>query len=57
MEVEEHVLQNGSGTSVPEINKFMKSFEMTQKMMKQMQNNKGGMKKLMNSINSKDFKM
>ena len=57
MEVEEHVLQNGSGTSVPEINKFMKSFEMTQKMMKQMQNNKGGMKKLMNSINPKDFKM
>ena len=57
MEVEEHVLQNGSGTSVPEINKFIKSFEMTQKMMKQMQNNKGGMKKLMNSINPKDFKM
>ena len=57
MEAEEHVLQNGSGTSVPEINKFIKSFEMTQKMMKQMQNNKGGMKKLMNSINPKDFKM
>ncbi len=57
MVAEEHVLQNGSGTTVPEINKFMKSFEMTQKMMKQMQNNKGGMKKLMNSLNSKDFKM
>ena len=57
MEIEEHVLQNGSGTSVPEINKFMKSFEMTQKMMKQVQNNKGGMKKLMNNFNPKDFKM
>ena len=57
MEAEERALQNGSGTSVPEINKFIKSFEMTQKMMKQMQNNKGGMKKLMNSINPKDFKM
>ena len=57
MEAEGYVLQNGSGTSVPEINKFIKSFEMTQKMMKQMQNNKGGIKKLMNDINPKDFKM
>ena len=40
-------IAKGSGTSVQEINKFMKSFEMTQKMMKQMQNNKGGMKKMM----------
>ena len=29
---------------------------MTQKMMKQMQNNKGGMKKLMSGINPKDLK-
>ena len=29
-------IANGSGTSVPELNKFMKSFEMTQKMMKEM---------------------
>ena len=56
MEAEEHVLQNGSGTSVPEINKFMKSFEMTQKMMKQMQNKKGGMKKALNNLNMNDLK-
>ena len=30
----------GSGTQVHDINKFMESFEMTQKMMKQMKNNK-----------------
>ena len=29
-------IANGSGTTVPELNKFMKSFEMTQKMMKEM---------------------
>ncbi len=50
-------IAKGSGTTVQEINKFMKSFEMTQKMMKQMQNNKGGMKKLMNNFNPKDFKV
>ena len=53
-------IAKGSGTTVQEINKFMKSFEMTQKMMKKMQNNKGGMKKLMNSIDPnelKNFKM
>ena len=49
-------IAKGSGTSVQDINKFIKSFEMTQKMMKQMQNNKGGMKKLMNSINPEDLK-
>ena len=49
-------IAKGSGTTVQEINKFMKSFEMTQKMMKQMQNNKGGMKKLMSGINAKDLK-
>ena len=49
-------IAKGSGTTVQEINKFMKSFEMTQKMMKQMQNNKGGMKKLMKGINPDDFK-
>ncbi len=49
-------IAKGSGTSVQDINKFIKSFEMTQKMMKQMQNNKGGMKKLMNSINPDDLK-
>ena len=49
-------IAKGSGTSVQEINKFMKSFEMTQKMMKQMQNNKGGMKKMMKDIDLKNFK-
>lgn len=49
-------IAKGSGTSVQDINKFMKSFEMTQKMMKQMQNNKGGMKKMMNGLNMGDLK-
>ena len=49
-------IAKGSGTSVQEINKFMKSFEMTQKMMKQMQNNKGGMKKMMRNMDTKNFK-
>ena len=49
-------IAKGSGTSVQEINKFMKSFEMTQKMMKQMQNNKGGMKKMMKGMDLKNFK-
>ncbi len=49
-------IAKGSGTTVQEINKFMKSFEMTQKMMKKMQNNKGGMKKLMNSIDPNELK-
>lgn len=46
-------IAKGSGTSVQEINKFMKSFEMTQKMMKQMQSNKGGIKKMMKNIDTK----
>ena len=47
---------DGSGTSVQDINKFIKSFEMTQKMMKQLKNNKGGMKKLMNGIDTNTLK-
>ena len=43
-------IAKGSGTTVQDINKFIKSFEMTQKMMKKMQNNKGGMKKLLNGL-------
>ncbi len=43
-------IAKGSGTTVQDINKFIKSFEMTQKMMKQMKSNKGGMKKLLNGI-------
>lgn len=49
-------IAKGSGTSVQEINKFMKSFEMTQKMMKQMQSNKGGIKKMIKNIDTKNFK-
>ena len=49
-------IAKGSGTSVQEVNKFIKSFEMTQKMMKQLKNNKGGMKKLMNGIDENTLK-
>ena len=56
MQVEDKGLQNGSGTTVQDINKFIKSFEMTQKMMKQMKNNKGGMKKLLNGIDENALK-
>ena len=49
-------IAKGSGTTVQEINKFIKSFEMTQKMMKKLQSNKGSMKKLMDSIDTKDLK-
>ena len=49
-------IAKGSGTTVQDINKFIKSFEMTQKMMKQLKNNKGGMKKLMNNIDANSLK-
>ena len=49
-------IAKGSGTTVQDINKFIKSFEMTQKMMKQLKNNKGGMKKLLNGIDEKTLK-
>lgn len=49
-------IAKGSGTSVQEINKFMKSFEMTQKMMKQMKSGNGGMKKMMKGLNMDDLK-
>ena len=45
----------GSGTTVQEINKFMKSFEMTQKMMRQMKDSKN-MKKMMKGMNPADLK-
>ena len=56
MQVVDNVLLSGSGTTVQDINKFIKSFEMTQKMMKQMKNNKGSMKKLMNNIDENALK-
>ncbi len=49
-------IAKGSGTTVEQINKFMKSFEMTQKMMKEMTSNKGMMKKLMKNVDLNDFK-
>ena len=48
-------IAKGSGTSVPEINKFMKSFEMTQKMMRKMKDQKS-LKKMMKGINPNDLK-
>ncbi len=49
-------IAKGSGTTVQDINKFMKSFEMTQKMMKQLKSNKGGLKKMMNGIDENTLK-
>ena len=53
-------IAKGSGTTVQDINKFMNSYEMTQKMMKKMTNNKGAMKKMMKKFGNgnmdlKDF--
>ena len=48
-------IANGSGTTVQQINKFMNSFEMTQKMMKQMTSNKGAMRKMMKNMNLDDL--
>lgn len=53
-------IAKGSGTTVQDINKFMNSYEMTQKMMKKMTNNKGAMKKMMKKFENgnmdlKDF--
>ena len=45
-------IANGSGTTVQQINQFMKSFEMTQAMMKKMKDKKG-MKNMMRNL--KDF--
>ena len=49
-------IAKGSGTTVEQINKFMKSFELTQKMMKDMTSNKGMMKKMMKNMNMDDLK-
>ena len=48
-------IARGSGTTVQDINKFIKSFETTQTMMKKMQNQKGGMmKKMMKNMKDID---
>ena len=56
MQVEDKELQNGSGTSVQDINKFINSYEMTRKLMKKMQNNKGGMKNMMKNLDVNSLK-
>lgn len=48
-------IAKGSGTSVQQINQFMKTFEMTQKMMKKMQDTKN-VKKMMKNFNMNDLK-
>jgi signal recognition particle subunit SRP54 len=51
----------GCGTTVQEINKFIKQYEETKKLTKQIMNNKGMMNKMMQSLNGKfnpnDFKI
>lgn len=48
-------IAKGSGTTVQQINQFMKTFEMTQKMMKKMQDGKN-IKKMMKNFNQNDLK-
>ncbi len=48
-------IADGSGTTVQQVNKFMNSFEMTQKMMKKMKNDKG-IKNMLKGINPDDLK-
>lgn len=48
-------IANGAGLTVQDVNKFMNSFEMSQKMMKKMQNSKG-MKNMLKGINPEDLK-
>jgi signal recognition particle subunit SRP54 len=51
-------IAKGSGTEVSEINRFMKTFEMTQKMMKQMKDDKSMRKMMgrMKNMNPEDLK-
>ena len=49
-------IAKGSGTKVQDINKFINSYEMTQKMMKKMQNNKGGIKNMLKGLDEKSLK-
>ena len=56
MQVEDKEQQNGSGTQVADINKFMNSYEMTRKLMKKMQSNKGEMKNMMKNMDINSLK-
>ena len=49
-------IAKGSGTTVQDINKFINSYEMTRKLMKKMQNNKGGMKNMMKNLDIDSLK-
>ena len=49
-------IAKGSGTKVQDVNKFIKSFEMTQTMVKKMKNQKGGMNKMMKNMKNMDIK-
>ena len=49
-------IAKGSGTQVSDINKFINSYEATQKMMKKMQSNKGGMRKMLKGMDMSDLK-
>lgn len=56
MQVEGKELQSGSGTTVQDINKFINSYEMTRKLMKKMQNTKGGMRNMMKNMDINSLK-
>ena len=56
MQAEDRELQNGSGTTVTDINKFINSYEMTRKLMKKMQYSKGGMKNMMKGLDMNSLK-
>ncbi len=49
-------IAKGSGTTVQDVNKFIKSFEMTQTMMKKMKNQKGGMNKMLKGMDINQLK-
>lgn len=49
-------IAKGSGTTVQDINKFINSYEMTQKMMKKMQNSKGGFKNALKGFDMDSLK-
>ena len=49
-------IAKGSGTTVQDINKFITSFETTQKLMKKMQNSKGGMRNALKGLDMNALK-
>ena len=49
-------IAKGSGTTVQDVNKFIKSFEVTQTMMKKMKSQKGGMNKMLKGMDINQLK-